>query len=120
MISENNSDNSQAKELNKTDVSGGIGIKVDVNPYNDPRWSSRTGIHEEHKVEVLRVFLLGGNKVTFTKPEKDKCTSVVCFDKIPYGVQSRKIKNWNELPKQLPFNQEILDSYFFDGKAVVV
>lgn len=116
----NKDKNTEIPQCVQLAVSGGIGIKVDVNPYNDPRWSNRTGVHEEHKIDVLRVYSLKGNKVSFKKPKKEDCVSVVCFDQIPYGVPVYKIKNYNQLPNELPFNQDILDTYFFHGKAVVV
>ena len=101
-------------------VGGSYGIKVDVNPFNDPRWSKRTGIHEEHQAETLRAYELAANEITFKKPPQDKCFSVLCFRNILYGVAAYKVKNWEELPNELPYNQEILKSPFFLGKSVKV
>ena len=119
-INNRESDKSKTAECIIQNVGGSYGIKVDVNPFNDPRWSNRTGIHEEHKVQTLRAYELAGNKITFQKPPQNKCFSVLCLNKTLYGVPTYKVKNWEELPNKLPYNEDILKSPFFLGKNVKV
>lgn len=93
-----------------------VGIKVNVSIHNDPK-----DIQEVHKPDVIRAYQIGRNKVSFKKPKKEDCLSVICFsNEVTYGVVIYKIENWEELPEQLPYDENILKSYFFDAKVIVV
>lgn len=97
-----------------------------IKQYLDSSFTHEPGIYELDKRGCLRVYNLRtverGKRVyvSFKKPRQKKCKSIVCFDKIPYGIPAFKCVNWDELPEELPFNQEILDSYFFDGYKIII
>jgi len=94
-------------------------IMIDVNPFNDDRWSKEKGIKEVYPLSQVRCYYLGGDTVTFHKPKQDECMSVVLFDSIAFGVRSYKVKNWEDLPQTLPVDLDFLKLPFFGNKVVI-
>ena len=95
------------------------GIMIDVNPFNDDRWSKERGIKEVYPFSQIKCYYLGGDTVTFKKPKQDECMSVVLFDVIGFGVRSYKVKNWEDLPTELPVDLDFLKVPFFGGKVKI-
>ena len=94
------------------------GIFVDRNPYNDPRCSPYNGLRMDAPMESIRCYIIKTKRkirVSFKKPQQTECCSVVTNDKgVVTGVPAHKIENWDKLPDQLPYNEEVLKSSFFD------